>query len=57
MDLGATSHVTHDADILSDLKSYKGSDGIYVRNGNKLAITHTGDTCVGKLNFRDDLVV
>ncbi|KAI5666315.1 hypothetical protein M9H77_16168 [Catharanthus roseus] len=57
MDSGATSHMTNNVGILSDLKPYKDSNDIYLGNGNKLAITHTGDTCVGKINLQDVHVV
>ncbi|KAI5676019.1 hypothetical protein M9H77_06969 [Catharanthus roseus] len=55
-DLEATLHMTNDAVMLYDLKLYKVNDGIYVGNGNKLTITHTSETCMGKLNLRDVLV-
>nr|GMD84145.1 Retrovirus-related Pol polyprotein from transposon RE1 [Ipomoea batatas] len=57
MDSGATAHMTNNAGMLSYTKPYKGNDVIYVGNGNKLDITHSGNACVGELNLKDVLVV
>lgn len=43
--------MTNYVETISHLKPYKGSNIIYVRNGNKLPITHAGDTCIAKLNL------
>nr|GLL27111.1 hypothetical protein L195_g010371 [Ipomoea trifida] len=57
MDSGATAHMTNNAGMLSYTKPYKGNDVIYVGNGNKLDITHSGNACIGELNLKDVLVV
>ena len=57
MDSGVTTHMTNNVGILSYTKPYKGKDVIYVGNGNKLDITHTGSACIGELNLKDVLVV
>ena len=43
-DTGATQHMTSDNGKLIDCKPYFGSDKIMVGNGQKLNITHTGNT-------------
>ena len=53
-DTGATQHMTPDDGNLSNLQPYKGKDKIMVGNGNKLDITHIGDTTIqsGKDNVK-----
>nr|CAD1837421.1 unnamed protein product [Ananas comosus var. bracteatus] len=43
-DTGATAHMTKDAGKLVNLKPYKGSDSVIVANGDKLNISHIGET-------------
>lgn len=42
-DTGATAHITEDADKLTNLKLFHGSDSVMVWNGDKLHITHIGE--------------
>lgn len=53
--------MTNDEGKLSHLKPYKGSDAIYVGNGDRLPISHIGNACVivneGPLKLKDVLVV
>ena len=44
LDTGATQHMTSDNGKLIDCKPYFGSNKIMVGNGQKLNITHTGNT-------------
>lgn len=57
MDSAATSHMTNNPGTLSHIKPYKGNDVVYVGNGNKLDITHTGDKSIGSMNLKRVLVV
>lgn len=43
VDTGASSHMTNDAGILTNLVPYSGSDQVLVGNGSQLNITHIGD--------------
>ena len=60
-DSGATTHMTNDVGKLISAHTYNGRDAIYVGNGNKLPISHTGNallkTSHGNLKLKDVLVV
>lgn len=53
--------MTNDAGILSNIKSYDGSDSIFARNGESLKFSHVGDaeisTNLGKVPLNDVSVV
>ncbi|KAH0741104.1 hypothetical protein KY290_034147 [Solanum tuberosum] len=51
---GASSHMTHNLGILTDLKHYNGSDQIIVGNGSKLDITHVGNKSEIGLKLKED---
>lgn len=61
VDSSATSYMTNDPGILSNTKSYAGSDVIFVGNGDSLPISYVGDvelpTSHGKVPLHDVLVV
>lgn len=42
--------------MISYLKLYRGNDVTYISNGNKLDITHNGNSCVEKLSLKYALV-
>ena len=48
-DYGASKHMTNDFGKLTSVHTYNGHDGIYVGNGNKLAISHTGNALLKHL--------
>lgn len=60
VDSGAMTHMTNDLGKLESAHSYNGQYAIYVGNGNKLPIPHTGDallkTSHGHLKLKDALV-
>uniref|UniRef100_A0A3Q7H5L5 Reverse transcriptase Ty1/copia-type domain-containing protein n=1 Tax=Solanum lycopersicum TaxID=4081 RepID=A0A3Q7H5L5_SOLLC len=41
---GESSHMTHNSDILANLKHYNGPDKIIIGNQSKLDVTHVGNT-------------
>ncbi|XP_049400053.1 uncharacterized protein LOC125864182 [Solanum stenotomum] len=57
VDSGASSHMTHNSSILTDLKHYNGPDKIIIRNGSKLDITHVGNISGSGLKLKEVLVV
>ncbi|KAH0706132.1 hypothetical protein KY289_011208 [Solanum tuberosum] len=57
VDSGASSHMTHNSGILTDLKHYNGPDKIIIGNGSKLDITHVGNISESSLKLTKVLVV
>ncbi|KAH0767910.1 hypothetical protein KY285_003781 [Solanum tuberosum] len=57
VDSAASSHMTHNSGILTDLKHYNGTDKIIIGNGSKLAITHVGNISRSGLKLKEVLVV
>uniref|UniRef100_A0A3Q7ID15 Retrovirus-related Pol polyprotein from transposon TNT 1-94-like beta-barrel domain-containing protein n=1 Tax=Solanum lycopersicum TaxID=4081 RepID=A0A3Q7ID15_SOLLC len=57
VDSGASSHMTHNSCILTDLKHYNGTYKIIIGNGPKLYITHVGNTFKSCLKLKEVLVV
>ncbi|KAH0766684.1 hypothetical protein KY285_002555 [Solanum tuberosum] len=57
VDSGASSHMTHNSDFLTDLKHYNGPDKIIIGNGSKLDITHVGNISGPGLKLKEVLVV
>ena len=57
VDLGASSHMTHNSGILTDIEHYNGPDKIIIENGSKLNITHVGNTSRSSLKLKEVIVV
>ncbi|KAH0679283.1 hypothetical protein KY284_020368 [Solanum tuberosum] len=57
VDSGASSHMTHNSGILTDLKHYNGLDKIIIGNRSKLHITHVGNISRSSLKLKEVLVV
>ncbi|KAH0716921.1 hypothetical protein KY285_012952 [Solanum tuberosum] len=57
VDSGASSHMTHNLGILTDLRHYNGPDKILIGNGSKLDITHVANISGSCLKLREELVV
>ena len=60
-DSGATTHILNNPGKISQLKTYKGGDSLYVGNGDSLDITHIGEGDIysknGKLKLKNVLIV
>ncbi|KAH0650517.1 hypothetical protein KY284_030429 [Solanum tuberosum] len=54
---GASSHMTYNSGILTDLKHYTGPDKIIIWNGSKVGITHVGNISGSGLKLKENLVV
>lgn len=54
----ATDHITNDAGNLYDLQTYHGFDGLMVKDGTTLPITHTSTASIGSyIKLKEILVV